>query len=73
MTAAMRTLIHEWTIPRMNAHNIRVEALIGNTGSVRVFEKNGFVLEETLNVEQATKAGIVHPGSHILYWRLDEQ
>ncbi|KDQ63163.1 hypothetical protein JAAARDRAFT_29169 [Jaapia argillacea MUCL 33604] len=44
MTVAVRTMIQDWAIPRMNAHRIRVSICKGNIGSVRVFEKNGFQL-----------------------------
>ncbi|KDQ63162.1 hypothetical protein JAAARDRAFT_29166 [Jaapia argillacea MUCL 33604] len=47
MTAAVRTIIQDWAIPRMNVHRIRVSTCKGNIGSVRVFEKNGFRLIET--------------------------
>ena len=73
MTAAIRTIIHEWMVPRMNARLIRAEAFKGNLGSVRVFEKNGFVVTETTDEEAVNAAGVVLHGSHILRWRLDEQ
>ena len=43
MTAVIRALIEQWLIPRMNGHYIKGFAMLGNRGSVRVFEKNGFV------------------------------
>ena len=52
MSAALSTIITKWMIPRMGAKLIRVEAFKGNVGSVRVFEKNGFVLEETVDFEK---------------------
>ena len=69
MTAAMRTIIHEWMVPRMNARIIRAEAFIGNVGSVRVFEKNGFVLEDTVYNERVSTGGTKYSGQHILWWR----
>ena len=42
MTAVVKTVIHDWAIPRMNARHFRVSAFVGNQGSVRVFEKLGF-------------------------------
>ncbi|GAD99898.1 acetyltransferase, GNAT family family [Paecilomyces variotii No. 5] len=48
MTAVVRALINEWAIPHMNAHIIKVSTYVGNTGSVRVFEKNGFEMEHIL-------------------------
>lgn len=53
----------------MGAHFIRVEAFEGNVGSVRVFEKNGFVLEETVPMVQVTNCGVTVTGYHILWWR----
>ena len=75
MTAAVRTIIHEWMIPRMNAHSIRVEMFKGNQGSVRVFEKNGFVLTDTTIADETAvnSMGIVRHGSHVMWWRLGEQ
>jgi RimJ/RimL family protein N-acetyltransferase len=48
MTAVVGTLLNAWCIPRMNVHCVRPSVLEGNTGSLRVFEKNGFVLEKTV-------------------------
>ena len=48
MSSAVGTLLHEWAIPRMLVSNMRVSVLEGNQGSVRVFEKNGFRVTETL-------------------------
>ena len=42
MTAAAKTLIYGWVVPRMNARHIRSTTFVGNHGSVRVFEKLGF-------------------------------
>ncbi|KAJ5683722.1 acetyltransferase GNAT family [Penicillium maclennaniae] len=48
MTLAIRTLIHDWGIPHMNVHHIKCYAFVGNEGSLRVLEKNGFERERTL-------------------------
>ncbi|PKY04153.1 acetyltransferase, GNAT family [Aspergillus campestris IBT 28561] len=48
MTAAMKTLIYGWVVPRMNARYIRSTAFVGNHGSVRVFEKLGFRVTHVL-------------------------
>ncbi|TFK41960.1 hypothetical protein BDQ12DRAFT_696498 [Crucibulum laeve] len=48
MTDAIHTLLHAWAIPRMNVHRIITSALVGNQGSLKVFEKNGFVRTKTL-------------------------
>lgn len=60
MTLALRTLIEQWIKPRMGAREICANVWKGNQGSVRVFEKNGFVLEKTLEnhtVRQESKGG----------------
>ena len=71
MSAALGTVIKEWMIPRMNAHHIRVEAFAGNTASVRVFEKNGFVLDKTVPMTTpiVTNSGETVTGIHVLWWR----
>ncbi|KAF7714934.1 N-acetyltransferase domain-containing protein [Penicillium ucsense] len=48
MTLAIQTIIHDWAVPRMNVHRLRCWAFEDNTGSIRVFEKNGFVRGHTL-------------------------
>lgn len=60
MTLALGTLIEQWMKPRMGATKICASVFKGNQGSVRVFEKNGFVLEKTLEkhkVIQESKGG----------------
>lgn len=63
MTVAIRTLIHEWMVPRMNARQMRVEVIKGNAASVRVFEKNGFVLEERGSSDNSGNL------QDVLWWR----
>jgi RimJ/RimL family protein N-acetyltransferase len=48
MTAVVGTLLNAWGIPRMNIRRVRASVLEGNAGSVRVFEKNEFVLQTTV-------------------------
>lgn len=72
MSAALTTIITKWAIPRMGARLIRGEAFKGNIGSVRVFEKNGFVLEDTVDFEYTTNAGMKMTGMHVLWWRKAE-
>ncbi|KAG6897957.1 hypothetical protein C0992_008347 [Termitomyces sp. T32_za158] len=43
MTDALQTLMWDWAIPRMGVRHIIGSAFQGNTGSLRVFEKSGFV------------------------------
>ncbi|TCD68088.1 hypothetical protein EIP91_011541 [Steccherinum ochraceum] len=69
MSAAVATIITKWMVPRMGARLIRVEAFKGNGGSVRVFEKNGFVLEETVDFEKVISSGQKVTGMHVLWWR----
>ena len=69
MTVALATLIKEWMVPRMGVHLIRGETFEGNVGSVRVFEKNGFVLENTVPVSKVTNSGVHVTAFHILWWR----
>ncbi len=69
MSAVIETIMREWMIPRMGAKIIRVEAFTGNAGSVRVFEKNGFVLDETVDYPIVNNSGHKHEGFHVLTWR----
>ncbi|KAF8973919.1 acyl-CoA N-acyltransferase [Flammula alnicola] len=48
MTDAVDTLVHDWAVPRMGVRRILTGAFVGNHGSVRVFEKNGFTLVRTI-------------------------
>jgi len=73
MTAVVGILLNAWGIPRMNIRCVQAIVLEGNTGSVRVFEKNGFVLRKTVQdcVRMVTKAeyiGGLHT-VHLLEWR----
>lgn len=71
MTLAVSTLLEQWIKPRMNAKRINTTVFKGNIGSLRVFEKNGFVLEKTLEdwVEIAEDKGGGRVGLHILRWK----
>ncbi|KAJ5493081.1 hypothetical protein N7539_001827, partial [Penicillium diatomitis] len=48
MTLVIQTILHDWAVPRMNVHRLRCWAFEDNAGSIRVFEKNGFVRGHTL-------------------------
>ena len=72
MTAAIGTIIKDWMIPRMGVRHIIVDPYVGNQGSVRVFEKNGFVQNGTIEKEWVTNAGIKHVGMHTLSWELKQ-
>ncbi|KAF7314954.1 N-acetyltransferase domain-containing protein [Mycena indigotica] len=66
MSVVIQTLMTEWAIPRMGVRQMHVSAFIGNTGSVRVFEKNGFVLTTTL--QDAIEIRGERRGLHVLDW-----
>ncbi|KAJ6453120.1 hypothetical protein C8R45DRAFT_847360, partial [Mycena sanguinolenta] len=66
MTAALATVLKEWAIPRMRVHRLHVSVFTGNNGSVRVFEKNGFVLVKTL--ENCIEIRGEKRSLHILDW-----
>ncbi|KDR85588.1 hypothetical protein GALMADRAFT_218684 [Galerina marginata CBS 339.88] len=68
MTDAIDTLLHDWAIPRMNVRHVLVGAFIGNHGSVRVFEKNGFNMARTIE-EYSIVRGKMR-GMHVLEWKL---
>ncbi|PCH34023.1 hypothetical protein WOLCODRAFT_94664 [Wolfiporia cocos MD-104 SS10] len=68
MSTALKTLLTAWAIPRMGVRRIRAETFRGNVGSVRVFEKNGFVLEKTVDHGEVTTSGKRIDGAHILWW-----
>lgn len=68
MTVVVSAIIREWMVPRMNARNIQVGAFVGNAGSVRVFEKNGFVVDGTVEIDVVNFAGFRHTGLVCLSW-----
>jgi RimJ/RimL family protein N-acetyltransferase len=48
MTLAVKTIIYDWAIPRMKVQRLKSWAFKDNEGSMRVFEKNGFLRGCTL-------------------------
>ncbi|KAF6748453.1 hypothetical protein DFP72DRAFT_576588 [Ephemerocybe angulata] len=42
MTAAVKTIMKKWALPRMNTRIVRAVTFSGNIGSKKVFLKNGF-------------------------------
>lgn len=66
MSDAVYTMLHDWIIPRMNAQKVLAEAFIGNVGSIRVFEKNGF--KTTMIEENARNVRGCMKGLHTLTW-----
>ncbi|KIP04988.1 hypothetical protein PHLGIDRAFT_92733 [Phlebiopsis gigantea 11061_1 CR5-6] len=69
MTAAFRTLMTEWYVPCMGVKAMRVEAFEGNIGSVKVFEKNGFKMVDTVPCPKLNPYGVLRTGLHVLIWR----
>ncbi|KAI6047834.1 acyl-CoA N-acyltransferase [Pisolithus marmoratus] len=49
MSAAMKLILYSWAIPRMGVRHMLGYTFVGNTASVRVFEKSGFVLRGVLD------------------------
>jgi len=72
MTAAVRCLMEQWAIPHMGVHKLSVTVHEGNEGSVRVFEKNGFVKGRMLAGyrKRAESKGGGTVGLQILTWHL---
>ncbi|KAJ6566993.1 hypothetical protein B0H19DRAFT_940905 [Mycena capillaripes] len=66
MTVVIATLLDKWVIPRMRVHHMHVSVFTGNNGSVRVFEKNGFVLVTTL--ENCIEIRGEKRSLHVLDW-----
>lgn len=74
MTAAIRTLMLQWYIPKCAARHIVVSTHIDNKASSRVFEKNGFVVTRTADkIRQMSESkGGQWFGMNVLEWRLEE-
>ncbi|KAF7295809.1 N-acetyltransferase domain-containing protein [Mycena chlorophos] len=70
MSVIINTLITQWAVPRMGVRHMHVSAFIGNIGSVRVFEKNGFILTETK--EDCIEIRGEKRGLYILDWEYRE-
>jgi len=69
MSAAVGAVIDQWMIPHLNAHKIRTGVYEGNIGSVRVFEKNGLRLVDTVKVEWVGPACGQVEKMHVLEWQ----
>nr|GAT59525.1 predicted protein [Mycena chlorophos] len=65
MSVAFKTVLEQWGIPRMGIRKLRVSALTGNEGSVRVFEKNGLKLYKTWPEDTISVRGTRMSGVHI--------
>ncbi|KAJ7782405.1 acyl-CoA N-acyltransferase [Mycena maculata] len=66
MTVVLATILDKWVVPRMRVHHMHVSVFTGNNGSVRVFEKTGFVLVDTL--EDCIEIRGEKRGLHVLDW-----
>lgn len=69
MSDAVETLIHDWGVPRLNARRYLVGAFVGNQGSVKAFQKNGFTLTRTIAEYGVVKGQM--KGMHVLEWTAD--
>ncbi|KAF8973492.1 acyl-CoA N-acyltransferase [Flammula alnicola] len=70
MTDAVDTLVHDWAVPRMGVRRILSSAFVGNHGSVKVFEKNGFTLVRTIENHSVVRGKM--RGMHVFEWELAE-
>ncbi|KAJ7860409.1 acyl-CoA N-acyltransferase [Mycena olivaceomarginata] len=66
MTIAVKTLITQFGIPLLKTKRIRSSTFQGNYGSLRVLQKNGFVIIDTL-VEHA-QVGDEKKSLHLMEW-----
>lgn len=75
MTAVIHALIHDFAVPYMNARTIKATTYVENKGSARVFEKNGFkrqcTLEDWADVPQNRGGG--KRSIHVYVWNRDEE
>ncbi|KAJ6577058.1 acyl-CoA N-acyltransferase [Mycena vulgaris] len=71
MSDAFQTLLHQWGIPRMGVRRMTVTTHAGNKASVRVFEKNGFTFQKTIDRVLDVRGTMW--GVHVLDWTLDPE
>ncbi|KAG5716468.1 hypothetical protein E4T56_gene15102 [Termitomyces sp. T112] len=67
MTDALQTLLWDWAVPRMGVRHIIASAFEGNTGSLRVFQKNGFVSSRFFENHIQTRGQ--WRNLHVLEWK----
>jgi len=71
-SVAVKLILNEWAVPQMGCTEIRAQCFMSNLGSVKLWEKHGFVEEPELrgvvNVSEA-KGGGVEPDC-VLIWYL---
>jgi len=70
MTDAIDTLLHDWAVPRMGVRRVLTGAFVGNMGSVKVFEKNGFKMVRTVAKHSVVRGKQV--GMHVFHWSFDQ-
>ncbi|KAJ7493658.1 hypothetical protein FB451DRAFT_1360428 [Mycena latifolia] len=72
-TAAVRVFMHDWVIPQMGATELRAQCFASNLGSVKLWQKFGFVEEPSLRgvvtVDEAKGGGIEPDVTYI--WHLE--
>jgi len=69
MSDVVGTLIHEWGVPRMGIRHIWAGTYTGNIGSVKVFQKNGFMMIYTNEIHAVAKGKM--RGLNLLEWKSD--
>jgi len=69
MTDVVGTLLWRWAVPRMGVRRVLATVFGGNHGSVRVFQKNGFVLTKRLESYLEVE-GKIHDFL-LLEWKFD--
>ncbi|KAJ6554176.1 hypothetical protein B0H19DRAFT_1152752 [Mycena capillaripes] len=71
-SAAVGVIMHQWAIPQMGCTELRAECLKSNVGSVKIWEKYGFVEDPELRTEVTiteAKGGGIEQGC-ALVWHL---
>ncbi|KAF8175666.1 hypothetical protein K438DRAFT_1770961 [Mycena galopus ATCC 62051] len=65
-TAAVCVVMHDWAIPQMGCTELRAECLASNIGSVKVWQKYGFV--EDPELRSAFLIFFSINGAHFVFW-----
>ncbi|KAJ7493702.1 hypothetical protein FB451DRAFT_1490992 [Mycena latifolia] len=71
-TAAVGVFMHDWVVPQMGATELRAQCFASNLGSVKLWQKYGFIeepsLRDVVTVDKA-KGGGAEPGMTLI-WHL---
>ncbi|KAJ7924711.1 acyl-CoA N-acyltransferase [Mycena leptocephala] len=71
-SAAVSIVLNEWAVPQMGCTEVRAQCFMSNLGSVKLWEKHGFVEEPELrgvvNVDEAKGGGV--ESDCVLIWHL---